>query len=75
MIAKVEHHLGELFPRVGFIIITTLTGTNRAVVLCLPFIRLIGSRRAPQVLMMKPTNARDAYHPALARLLHSTRLG
>ena len=31
MIAKVEHHLGELFPRVGFIV-TTLTGTNRAVV-------------------------------------------
>ena len=30
-IAKVEHHLGELFPRVGFIV-TTLTGTNRAVV-------------------------------------------
>jgi hypothetical protein len=31
VIAKVEHHLGELFPRVGFIE-TTLTGTNRAVV-------------------------------------------
>jgi hypothetical protein len=31
VIAKIEHHLGELFPRVGFII-TTLTGTNRAVV-------------------------------------------
>ncbi len=30
-VAKVEHHLGELFPRVGFIV-TTLTGTNRAVV-------------------------------------------
>src|SRR5437870_13868393 len=30
-IAKVEHRLGELFPRVGFIV-TTLTGTNRAVV-------------------------------------------
>jgi hypothetical protein len=30
VIAKVEHHLGELFPRVGFIV--TLTGTNRAVV-------------------------------------------
>src|SRR2546427_9153109 len=28
VIAKVEHHLGELFPRVGFIV-TTLTGTNR----------------------------------------------
>src|SRR5438128_373909 len=26
-----EHHLGELFPRVGFIV-TTLTGTNRAAV-------------------------------------------
>ena len=26
-----EHHLGELFPQVGFIV-TTLTGTNRAVV-------------------------------------------
>jgi hypothetical protein len=31
VIAKVEHHLGELFARVGFIV-TTLTGTNRAVV-------------------------------------------
>ena len=31
VIAKIEHHLGELFPRIGFII-TTLTGTNRAVV-------------------------------------------
>jgi len=31
VIAKVEHHLGELFPRVGFIV-TTLTGVNRAVV-------------------------------------------
>jgi hypothetical protein len=30
VIAKIEHHLGELFPRVGFIV-TTLTGTNRAV--------------------------------------------
>jgi Transposase DDE domain group 1 len=28
---KVEHHLGELFPRVGFIV-NTLTGTNRPVV-------------------------------------------
>ncbi|HKX05664.1 MAG TPA: IS1380 family transposase [Methylomirabilota bacterium] len=31
VIAKVEHHLGELFPRVGFIV-TTLTGANRAIV-------------------------------------------
>ena len=31
VIAKIEHHLGELFPRVGFVV-TTLTGTNRAVV-------------------------------------------
>jgi hypothetical protein len=31
VIAKVEHHLRELFPRVGFIV-TNLTGTNRAVV-------------------------------------------
>jgi hypothetical protein len=31
VIAKVEHHLGELFPRVGFIV-TSLAGTNRAVV-------------------------------------------
>jgi len=31
VIAKIEYHLGELFPRVGFIV-TTLTGTNRAVV-------------------------------------------
>jgi hypothetical protein len=31
VIAKVEHHLDELFPRVGFIV-TTLTGRNRAIV-------------------------------------------
>ena len=31
VIAQIEHHLGELFPRVGFIV-TTLTGTNRAIV-------------------------------------------
>jgi hypothetical protein len=31
VIAKIEHHVGELFPRVGFIV-TTLTGTSRAVV-------------------------------------------
>lgn len=31
VIAKIEHHLGERFPRVGSIV-TTLTGTNRAVV-------------------------------------------
>jgi hypothetical protein len=31
VIAKIEHHLGELFPREGFIA-TTQTGTNRAVV-------------------------------------------
>jgi hypothetical protein len=31
VIAKIEHHLRELFPRMGFIV-TTLTGTNRAVV-------------------------------------------
>ena len=31
MIAKVEHHLGELFPHVGFIV-TALTGTNRTIV-------------------------------------------
>jgi hypothetical protein len=31
VIAKVEHPLGELFPRVG-VIVTTLTGTHRAVV-------------------------------------------
>jgi hypothetical protein len=31
VIAKIEHHLGELFPRVGFIV-TTLTGTNRTVI-------------------------------------------
>ncbi len=31
MIAKVEPHLGELVPRVGFIV-TALTGTNRAVI-------------------------------------------
>src|SRR5262249_20778543 len=31
VIAKIEHHLGELFPRVGFIV-TTLTAMNRAIV-------------------------------------------
>jgi hypothetical protein len=30
-VAKVEHHAGELFPRVGFIV-TNLTLPNRAVV-------------------------------------------
>jgi hypothetical protein len=30
-VAKVEHHVGELFPRVGFIV-TTLQLPNRAVV-------------------------------------------
>jgi hypothetical protein len=30
-VAKVEHHVGELFPRVGFIV-TSLTLPNRAVV-------------------------------------------
>ena len=43
--------------------------------LCLPFICLRGSRRAPQVLMMKPTNSRHADDPALGRPLDSTRLG
>ena len=31
VVAKVEHHVGELFPRVGFIV-TNLTLPNRAVV-------------------------------------------
>ena len=31
VIAKVEHHLGELLPRAG-LIVTTLTGTNPAIV-------------------------------------------
>jgi hypothetical protein len=31
VLVKIEHHRGELFPRVGFIV-TTLTGTNPAVV-------------------------------------------
>ena len=31
VVAKVEHHFGELFPRVGFIV-TNLTLPNRAVV-------------------------------------------
>jgi len=31
VVAKVEFHFGELFPRVGFIV-TNLTGSNRAVV-------------------------------------------
>jgi hypothetical protein len=30
-VAKVEHHVGELFPRVGFIV-TNLPLSNRAVV-------------------------------------------
>jgi hypothetical protein len=54
---------------------TLFDGGGHSGGLCLPFIRLIGSRRAPQVLVMKPTNARDAHHPALARPLHNTRLG
>ncbi len=31
MVAKVEFHFGELFPRVGFIV-TNLTASNRAAV-------------------------------------------
>jgi hypothetical protein len=31
VIARIENHLGELFPHVGFIV-TTLTGTNRPVI-------------------------------------------
>jgi hypothetical protein len=31
LVAKVEHHVGELFPRVGFIV-TNLPLSNRAVV-------------------------------------------
>jgi hypothetical protein len=31
VVAKVEFHCGELFPRVGFIV-TNLAGTSRAVV-------------------------------------------
>lgn len=31
VVAKVEHHAGELFPRLGFIV-TNLTLPNRAVV-------------------------------------------
>jgi hypothetical protein len=31
VVAKVEFHFGELFPRVGFIV-TTLAADNRAVV-------------------------------------------
>jgi hypothetical protein len=31
VVAKVEFHFGELFPRVGFIV-TNLTASNRAVV-------------------------------------------
>jgi len=43
--------------------------------LCLPLIRPIGSRRASQVFVMKPTHARDLHYPALARSLHSPMLG
>jgi len=41
VIAKIEHHLGELFPRVGFIV-NTLTGTNRA------FVRFYNQRGAAE---------------------------
>ena len=33
VVAKVEHHQGELFPRVGFIV-TNLSSPSRAVVRC-----------------------------------------
>src|SRR5207253_10885046 len=43
--------------------------------LCLPLIGPIGSRRLPQVFVMKPTDAWHCHHPALAPRLHSPRLG
>jgi hypothetical protein len=43
--------------------------------LCLPLIGPIGSRRLPQVFVMKPTDAWHCHHPALARWLHTPRLG
>jgi len=42
--------------------------------LCLPLIGPIGSRRLPQVFVMKPTDAWHCHHPALARWLHTPRL-
>jgi hypothetical protein len=43
--------------------------------LCLPLIRPIGSRRPPQVFVMEPTHAWHCQHPALARRLHTPKLG
>src|SRR3989442_14925303 len=40
VIAKIEHHLGELFPRLGFIV-TTLTATNHPAA---PFYNRRGTR-------------------------------
>ena len=44
------------------------------VIVCLPLIGPIGSRRLPQVFVMKPTDAWHCHHPALARWLHTPRL-
>src|SRR5437667_8817068 len=51
--------------------------SRRAVmlILCLPLIRPIGSRRSPEVFVVEPTHAGHLHHPALARRLHTPCLG
>jgi hypothetical protein len=43
--------------------------------LCLPLIRSIGSRRPADVFVMEPAEASHLHDPALARRLHTPRLG
>src|SRR5438552_17747271 len=43
-------------------------------ILCLPFIRAIGSRRPPEVFVMEPTDAWHLHDNALARPLYTPRL-
>jgi hypothetical protein len=46
-----------------------------SLILCLPLIRPIGSRRPSQVFVMESTYAWHCHHPALAWRLHTPRLG
>jgi hypothetical protein len=43
--------------------------------LCRLPIRLLGSRRSPEVFVMEPTHTGHRHHPALARRLHAPWLG
>jgi hypothetical protein len=62
----------ESHPR--WLLVDWHTPPNTCINLCLPLIGPIGSRRLPQVFVMKPTDAWHCHHPALARWLHTPRL-